>query len=62
VDKKGHQVALMKDIYAYSNEVIVWLGPDDERIATDLFEVIRKLLVLVEEAIEQNYEELDTVQ
>jgi Heterokaryon incompatibility protein (HET) len=35
--EKNHQVNLMKEIYAFANEVIVWLGPDDQGIASEVF-------------------------
>ncbi|KAK8136134.1 hypothetical protein PG984_004074 [Apiospora sp. TS-2023a] len=37
VREKNHQVALMGKIYAQAAEVIIWLGPDEEGVASDAF-------------------------
>lgn len=62
VEEKGHQVAMMKDIYAYSKDVLVWLGPDEEGLSTGLFKDIEEVLDSLEGAMEKNYEDLDWVQ
>ncbi|KAH7330151.1 heterokaryon incompatibility protein-domain-containing protein [Rhexocercosporidium sp. MPI-PUGE-AT-0058] len=62
MEEKGHQVALMKDIYAYAKEVVVWLGPDEEDIAAELFKDIEEVLNSLEASIEESFEDLDGLQ
>ena len=62
VDEKSHQVALMKDIYAYAEDVVVWLGPDEEGIAAELFKEVEELMALIESSIEHNFEDLNKLQ
>ena len=59
--EKGHQVTLVKDIYASATEVLVWLGPSNAEVATEVFEDIRLTLATLIEAID-NYEDLSTVE
>lgn len=56
VVEKNHQVALMKDIYASASEVLVWLGPREVEVATEVFEYITVTLASVVRAID-NYED-----
>ncbi|KAE9378215.1 HET-domain-containing protein [Stipitochalara longipes BDJ] len=62
VEEKSHQVALMKDIYAYAKDVIVWLGPDEEAIAAGLFKEVEEVMALIENSIENNFEDLNKLQ
>lgn len=41
--ERGHQVALMGQIYSQSTKTISWLGQDDEKIAVRVFEFMRLL-------------------
>lgn len=40
--EKGHQVKRMGKVYENAEEVLVWLGSDDEGIAEDCFNLIRE--------------------
>jgi hypothetical protein len=40
--EKGHQVKRMGKVYENAEEVLVWLGSDDEGIASDCFNLIRE--------------------
>lgn len=62
VEERGHQVTLMKDIYAYAKEVVVWLGPDEEDAAAELFKDVEEVLALMEGSIEKNFEDLNRLQ
>jgi hypothetical protein len=62
VEEKGLQVALMKDIYAYAKEVVVWLGPDEEDIAAELFKDVEEVLHLIESSIETDFVGLNRLQ
>ena len=59
--EKSHQVTLMKDIYASANAVLVWLGPSEAEVATEVFEDIRLTLATFVEAID-NYRDLSMVE
>jgi hypothetical protein len=61
VEEKNHQVALMKDIYASANKVVVWLGPDEEEAAPEVFEDIKSTLKSLEEAID-SYADLNNAE
>ena len=50
----------MKDIYASAIAVLVWLGPSEAEVATEVFEDIRLTLATLVEAVD-NYEDLSTV-
>lgn len=39
--EKGRQVVVMDKVYEYASEVVVWLGPDPENIASDCFDLIQ---------------------
>ncbi len=62
VEEKDHQVALMKDIYAYAKEIIMWLGPDEEAIAAELFKDLEEVLAALENSIEKSFEDLSSLQ
>ncbi|PMD44455.1 HET-domain-containing protein [Hyaloscypha variabilis F] len=62
VEEKSHQVALMKDIYAYAKDVVVWLGPDEEKMAASLFKEVEEVMALIETSIENNLEDLNKLQ
>ncbi|KAI1363500.1 heterokaryon incompatibility protein-domain-containing protein [Xylaria arbuscula] len=62
VKEKNHQVVLMKDIYAYAREVAVWLGPDEEGHASELFTDVDETLTLLESSIENEFERLNESQ
>ncbi|KAI1119928.1 heterokaryon incompatibility protein-domain-containing protein [Nemania abortiva] len=57
--EKGHQVALMKDIYAYAWEVDVWLGPDEEGSAAGLFSEVENLVTLLEVQVKEDFNSLN---
>ncbi|KAK5624981.1 hypothetical protein RRF57_000697 [Xylaria bambusicola] len=61
-EEKGHQVALMKDIYAYAGEVAIWLGPDGERHVAELFAEVDEMLTLLEGSIENDFARLNGAQ
>ncbi|KAI0520855.1 heterokaryon incompatibility protein-domain-containing protein [Xylaria bambusicola] len=61
-EEKGHQVVLMKDIYAYAQEVSVWLGPDEEHHAAELFAKVDEMLILLEGSIKDDFARLDGAQ
>ena len=54
VNEKNHQVVLTEDIYAYAGEVVVWLGPDEEGHAAELFAEANEIVILLERSIDSS--------
>ena len=52
--EKNEQVVLMKEIYACATDVIVWLGSDNENIASEIFTEIDFALSQIKRAISCN--------
>lgn len=43
LDERNQQVAIMRDIYATAERVIIWLGEDDEYTSNGVFDKIQKV-------------------
>ncbi|GAB1311505.1 hypothetical protein MFIFM68171_01715 [Madurella fahalii] len=43
LDERSQQVAIMRDIYASAERVIIWLGEDDEATRDGVFDMIQEL-------------------
>jgi hypothetical protein len=54
--EKNKQVAIMKEIYWFAEEVMVWLGPDETGRAEDTFDTIRDAIDCVIDSVESQCE------
>ncbi|RYP65877.1 hypothetical protein DL769_006194 [Monosporascus sp. CRB-8-3] len=60
--EKNAQVAMMKEIYWFAEEVMVWLGPDETGRAEETFDTIRDAIDCVIEGVERKCELRETLQ
>ena len=60
--EKNKQVAMMKEIYWFAEEVMVWLGPDETGRAEDTFDTIRDAIDCVIDGVESQCELQETLQ
>ena len=52
--EKGHQVRRMGDVFANAKRVLVWLGPDSDNVAKDIFTLICETNQYFEQTFEKN--------
>lgn len=43
LDERSHQVLLMKDVFSLAWRVVIWLGEDDEGLAAEAIDIIKKI-------------------
>ncbi len=60
-EEKNKQVAMMKEIYWFAEEVMVWLGPDETGLAEDTFASIRGAIDCVIGGVERQSELQETL-
>jgi hypothetical protein len=58
--EKSHQITLMKDIFHTAVEVVIWLGPDEQRQGDDIFNSVEHLYDLMLSTIDQKRKLDDT--
>ncbi|KAK4446423.1 HET-domain-containing protein, partial [Podospora aff. communis PSN243] len=54
--ERNQQVQMMGDIYGTANQVLIWLGPDKQRISEGIFDIISVTIGKLIEAIESGIE------